>query len=233
MEIPKQLIKYIKLIAFVAAVFQADICYPQELNVTVSLPVYNGGLAALKDFIVQNTHHEKPDKNGSIGVVTVSYAINEQGKVENIKILRGINAQCDSEAVKVTKLITGWQPAVQFGKPVSVKVVMPVELYLEEDNRKEQTFTITGNVSNRANGNPIEGTLVLVKDTDIGAVTDKNGYYIIEAPGEEFELEFSSIGYSTKSEKIGKNRTINVELLPEDLIIDFSSKELKKDKRNN
>lgn len=224
MKILKQVIIYACIVTFAAAAFQADICNAQGLHVTVSLPAYNGGLSALKDFIEQNTHQTKSDKNSSIGVVTVNYLVNEQGKVKDIKILRGINAQCDSEAVRVTQLISGWQPAVQFGKPVSVKVVMPIEFYFNEDNRKEQTITITGNVSNKATGYPIEGTLVSAKGTSAGAMTDKDGYYRIEVPGEEFELEFSSIGYSTKSEKIKKNQTINVELLPEDLIIDFSSK---------
>jgi hypothetical protein len=35
------------------------------------------------------------------------------------------------------------------------------------------------------------------------------------------------MGYETKSEKVGKNRLINVELLIDDLIIDFSVNEFK------
>jgi TonB family protein len=203
-------------------------CFSQEFHGTVTTPVYTGGLSALKDFIAQNLSYPEDSKKENIsGVVTLSYIVNEKGKVENIKILRGIDTKCDSEAVRVTKLINGWQPAIQWGRTVSVKVIMPIEFNSENNNRNEQEITVTGYLSDKSNDKAIEGSLVLVKGTSVGAMTDKDGWYSIPVPGEEYELEFSSMGYETKSEKVGKNRLINVELLIDDLIIDFSVNEFK------
>lgn len=100
---------------------------------------------------------------------------------------------------------------------------MPIEFFLNDENIKEQKITVSGNVSNKVTGNPIEGALILVKGPNRGAITDKDGNFSIDVPGEAFELEFSSLGYGKSSEKIWKNRTINVELIPEDLVLDFSS----------
>jgi len=199
-------------------------CSAQEFHGTITTPVYPGALNTLKEFIMHNIRHpEDAKKEGVSGVVTVSYFVNEQGEVENIKILRGLDEKCNFEAVRVAQLIKGWQPAMQWEKPVSVKVIMPVEFQLGNNNRKIREFTVTGNISDRSNGKPLEGSLVVVKNSNIGAVTDKNGNYSILVPEEESELEIISIGYETKSEKVGINRIINVELLTQDFVIDFNS----------
>lgn len=203
-------------------------CLSQEFTGIVSGPVYNGGISALNEFIMENIMYpEESGKEGSSGVVTLSYIINEKGKVEDVKILRGINAKCDAEAIRVAQLINGWQPAVQLGKPVSVRVIMPVEFKSEKINQDEQEITVSGNVTDKSNGKPVEGTFVLVKGTNIGVIADKNGYYSVPVPGEESELEFSSIAHENKVERVGKNRIINVELLLHDITVDFNSNQLK------
>jgi TonB family protein len=203
-------------------------CISQEFTGIVAGPVYEGGITALNDFIKQNIVNPEESENAGIsGVVTLIYKVNEKGKVEDIKILRGINAKCDSEAIRVTQLISGWQPAFQWGKPVSVRVIMPVEFKSEKINQDEQKITVTGIVTDKSNGKPVEGTLVLVKGTNVGVITDKNGYYSVPVSAEESELEFSSIAHENKVEKVGKNRIINVELLMHDITVDFSSNQLK------
>jgi TonB family protein len=223
----KSFIQLLSLFSMVV-VLSFDNCFSQEFTGTVSGPAYDGGLSALNEFITSNiVFPEESGKTGISGVVTLSYIINDKGKIEDIKILRGINAKCDSEAIRVTQLITGWRPAIQWGKPVSVRVNMPVEFKSEKINNDKQEITITGNITDKVNGKPVEGTLVLVKGTNIGAITDKYGYYNIPVPGEESELEFSSIAHENKVEKVGKNRIINVELLMHDITVDFSSNQLK------
>jgi len=219
---------YLFCFLLIQVIYSYNICYAQEFHGSVSLPVYNGGLTALKEFILNNTQQPKESlKDGIRGIVTVSYTLTEKGKIENIKILRGINTEFDSEAVRVTNLIIGWKPAVQCGKPISVRLAMPVEFYLKENSTKEESVIVSGNVINKATGNPIEGTLIIVKGTNNGAITNEDGFYQISIPGEELELEYSSVGYGIKSQKIGENRTINVELIPDDIIVDFSSNQLK------
>jgi TonB family protein len=214
------LLIYLVLVVFI---INFSFNYAQEFHGSVMMPVYKGGLGTLKEFIVKNNHSviEGENKNCNKGVVTLKYTVNEKGSIENIKILRGISAEYDSEAVRIARLISGWNPAVQWGKEVSTNVIMPVEFCLKVDDTKIQT--LSGNVCNKVTGAPIEGTLVLVKGTNVGAITDKFGNYSLPAQSENSVLDFSSLGYSLKSEKVNKNHTINVELLPEDFIIEFPS----------
>ena len=208
--------KVCSLFAFTfLCIFNLNTNHAQELHFDFSKPIYNPGISALNEFITQNNNYRvDPGKNKNSGVVTVSYIINKDGNIEDIKILRGINAKYDSEAVRITKLIKGWKPARQMGKAVEHKVIMPIEFALD-DLKKEDSVIITGK--------PIEGAFVLVSGTSIGAVTNSTGLYSINITNEECELEFSSIGSQKKYEKVGKNRTINAELLTDYLWIDFSS----------
>ncbi len=70
---------------------------------------------------------------------------------------------------------------------------------------------ITGRVTNEA-GEPLAGVSVLVKGTAKGTATNANGVFTISVdPGET--LEFSFIGYKLTSVKVGKETTINMQLV--------------------
>lgn len=220
----KSKLPILSLILILLLLINSNVCFAQEFHGSVSTPVYNGGLKALKEFIVKNTQYSGvTDKDGITGIVTVAYTINKSGEIENIKILRGLNAKCDSEAIRMTRLITGWQAAVQWGKPISMRVTMPIEFKVKADAQKDNQVIVTGYVYDKATGKPLPGTLVIVKGTNIGAVSNDDGLYSISIPGENNELEYSSLGYGIKSEKVGLNHTLIVELVPENFALDFTA----------
>lgn len=211
-------------LAFLITTIISNTSYTQEFHGGVAIPSYNGGLKALKEFIVKNNQcNDMAIKGGTTGIVTVGYIINENGKIENIKILRGLNPKCDSEAVRITRLINGWQAGVQWGKTIRMQVAMPIEFNIKPDTQKDTAVVVSGYVWDKGNGKPVAGTLVIVKGTNIGAVTDNTGLYSISLPGQDYELEYNSLGYGIKSEKVGMNHFINVELIPENFNIDFSA----------
>ena len=63
------------------------------------------------------------------GKVFVEFIVNEQGEISNLKLLKGIGGGCDEEAVRVLKLIK-WKPGKQRGKPVKVRMVLPINFKL-------------------------------------------------------------------------------------------------------
>jgi protein TonB len=211
------------LLAIVIAFNQNEVLAQSEFHESTSLPIYPGGIKALKDFIAKNLHYpEEAKKAGISGIVQVIYLINKEGSVENIKVMKGISPECDNEAIRVTHLITGWKPAMQQGKPVNIMVSMPVEF---QSDKKLQPIVVTGKVTDKSNGMPLEGAFVIVKGTDIGTITNADGSYNLEVPGESQYLEFSSIGYGSKVGPIGNHSIINVELDKEYFIIDFNTLE--------
>jgi Ca-activated chloride channel family protein len=75
-----------------------------------------------------------------------------------------------------------------------------------------QTRTITGKVAD-SSGKPLAGVNTIVKGTNKGTVTDKQGNYKIEVvPGDKI-LQFSLTGFVTVNEKVDERSTINVIML--------------------
>jgi protein TonB len=64
-------------------------------------------------------------RNGIDGKVYVEFVVESTGKINQLKILKGIGAGCDEEAIRVLSLIN-WEPGKQRGIPVNVRMVMPV-----------------------------------------------------------------------------------------------------------
>ncbi|WP_035916914.1 SusC/RagA family TonB-linked outer membrane protein [Flavimarina sp. Hel_I_48] len=70
--------------------------------------------------------------------------------------------------------------------------------------------TVSGTVTD-ANGNPLPGASVLVKGTTIGAQTDFDGNYSIDAPGDA-TLVISYVGFQTQEIAINNQTAVNVSL---------------------
>jgi periplasmic protein TonB len=64
-------------------------------------------------------------RHGVAGKVFVEFVVDRNGKVNQIKVLKGIGAGCDEEAMRVLTL-PQWEPGKQRGRPVNVRMVMPV-----------------------------------------------------------------------------------------------------------
>jgi protein TonB len=193
----------------------------QDLHAQNLMPVYPGGLAAIKETIVSNLHYPEASlKAGISGTVLVNFTIDHAGEVQNIKVMQGISPECDAEAVRVTGLLKGWSPGVRNGKPVEITVSVPVEF---KSDKKVNPGTVSGRVTEKTSGNPVEGAFVIVKDTYVGSVTIEDGSYRIELPPESKDLIIFAVGYSSEEILIDFHSTINIELETEYQVLDFNA----------
>lgn len=91
-----------------------------------------GNLETFRDWVQQNLRYpETAAKNGIFGRVTIQFAVNSDGKVCDIKIIRGVAPSLDEEAVRTLQSSPLWIPAEQEGKHVKQQFVMPVVFSLE------------------------------------------------------------------------------------------------------
>ena len=91
------------------------------------LPEFPGGMAAWSKFLSKNLRYPSiAQENGVIGRVTVSFVVERNGEMSTIKVLRGIGAGCDEEAIRVIKKSPIWKPGMQNGKAVRVSYVIPI-----------------------------------------------------------------------------------------------------------
>ncbi len=73
-------------------------------------------------------------------------------------------------------------------------------------------INVSGKVTAQADGMGLPGVNVVVKGSNTGTVTDVNGNYNINAPGENDTLVFSSIGYTIQEVAVNGRTTIDVAL---------------------
>ena len=89
------------------------------------------GIANFYRSLSRNVKYPNQAKRmGTEGKVLVEFVVNKNGEPSDLKIIRGIGAGCDEEALRVLAL-TKWEPGKQRGKPVRVKMVMPLQFQLD------------------------------------------------------------------------------------------------------
>ena len=60
------------------------------------------------------------------GKVYVQFVVDKDGTLTDVKALKGIGAGCDEEAVRVIQEAPKWKPGKQRGRPVKVRMVLPI-----------------------------------------------------------------------------------------------------------
>lgn len=69
-------------------------------------------------------------RSGLDGRVIADFVVNEKGQVTQVNIMRGLDDEIDAQVMKVIKASPKWKPATIGGKPVSVRVSVPVDFKL-------------------------------------------------------------------------------------------------------
>jgi TonB family protein len=101
-------------------------------------PQYPGGDAARVDFLVKNIKYPKEAKKlGIEGKVFVSFVIQNTGAVTDVEVTKGIGGGCDEEAARVIKMMPNWKPGESKGKPVAVKVILPIKFGFDKKDQKK------------------------------------------------------------------------------------------------
>ncbi|MEM6320198.1 MAG: SusC/RagA family TonB-linked outer membrane protein [Bacteroidota bacterium] len=72
--------------------------------------------------------------------------------------------------------------------------------------------TISGTITDAANGEPLISATVVVAGTATGTITDFDGKYTMEVPADATQLEVSYTGYATQTVDIGNLSTVDVQL---------------------
>lgn len=83
-----------------------------------------------------------------------------------------------------------------------------------------QTVRITGTVTSSEDGLPIPGVSVVIKGTTIGAATNADGKYEINAGSDAQTLLFSFVGFKAQEVEIGGRAIIDVVLVSESLQVE-------------
>ncbi|HTX89487.1 MAG TPA: TonB family protein [Bacteroidales bacterium] len=95
-------------------------------------PSYPGGEEARIKFLQDNIKYPEEAKElGVQGKVFVTFVVEVDGSITDVKVLRGIGAGCDEEAIRVVKSMPKWVPGKQRGVPVRVQFNLPIKFTLQ------------------------------------------------------------------------------------------------------
>ena len=89
-------------------------------------PEYLGGYNEFLKFISEN--YKAPDVEGLSGVLKVTYVIEVNGRVTNIKVVQDVGGGAGDEAVRVLKSCPIWSPGEIDGERVRVKMELPITI---------------------------------------------------------------------------------------------------------
>lgn len=97
------------------------------------MPEYPGGIKALINKVAGDIKYPEEAKKDRIeGKVLVQFFVDIDGKITDQKVIRGIGYSCDEEALRVVKLLKPFKPGLEKGKPVIVKMVLPIVFKLKD-----------------------------------------------------------------------------------------------------
>lgn len=83
---------------------------------------------AMNQTIVENISYPETVLNANIsGKVYISFIITSYGEVEHVKVIRSVHPSIDNEAINLVKNVKIKSPALDDGKPVDLRVILPID----------------------------------------------------------------------------------------------------------
>lgn len=120
--------------------YKVNLDKPQDTTFTIyemadKSPEFYKGDDALPEFILENIEYPNVAKTQNIeGTVNLSFIVEANGYVSNVKVLKGVAGGCSDEAVRVVNLLR-FKPAEKGGKYVRYKTNYPITFNLKIVNK--------------------------------------------------------------------------------------------------
>jgi protein TonB len=90
-----------------------------------------GGYPAFYKYVGEKIKYPAQARRmGVEGKVFVEFVVNRDGSIVDVRVVKGIGAGCDEEAVRILQGAPSWTPGKQRGKPVRQKMVIPITFKL-------------------------------------------------------------------------------------------------------
>ena len=100
------------------------------------MPTFPGGARVQYQFLAMHLHYPLDAfKNHITGRVIVAFIVERNGKISNIRVLKGLGHGCDKEAMRVVSEMPKWIPGRIKGKAVRVRVTLPFLFNLQPKNK--------------------------------------------------------------------------------------------------
>jgi len=108
--------------------------------IVVDNPQFPGGTEAMHRFLQENIRFPAEAREQRIqGTVFVTFVVERDGRISNVRTLRGIGGGADEEAIRVVSMMPNWTPGKhEDGRPVRVQFNMPIRFTLADETPPAQ-----------------------------------------------------------------------------------------------
>lgn len=98
-------------------------------------PQYKGGITAFYAYLGKNVIYPINARRNFIqGTVYISFVVEKDGSLTDVKVARSPNEELSAEALKTVKNSPNWEPGLQYGRAVRVQYTVPVKFSLGSPN---------------------------------------------------------------------------------------------------
>ncbi|MFY0689184.1 MAG: TonB family protein [Cyclobacteriaceae bacterium] len=109
----------------------------QVYTVVDQIPEFEGGMTEFYKYVGSTiTYPKQARQAGTSGRVFVQFVVEKDGSVSNVQTVKGVSPELDTEAEKVIATSPNFQPGSVDGKPVRVRMVIPIVFALSDDNNQ-------------------------------------------------------------------------------------------------
>jgi TonB family protein len=92
---------------------------------------YDGGMPGLISYLSSNIRYPATAREQGIeGTTFVSFIIEKNGSISDVKVQKGFDEACDVESERVVKAMTNWKPAKHQGEIVRSRLTLPIKFKL-------------------------------------------------------------------------------------------------------
>jgi TonB family protein len=191
-------------------------------TVVEAQPEFEGGADAFYKYIMNEIRYPlQARRMGIEGRVDVEFVVGKDGILSDVKAIKGIGAGCDEEAVRVLQNAPAFKPGTQNGKPVFVRMVVPIvfklnqgeknpdnstkgAIIIEQIQQRNEKFKVDAQYANGGwtgtvydeQGEGLPGANIVAIGTTNGTTTGSDGTFTLKAD-QDADISVSFIGYET------------------------------------
>ena len=104
---------------------------PIKFTVVQKIPEFPGGWSAFMQWLTKNLKYPAAAQQQKVqGTVVVSFIVNKDGSVANVKVSTSVNPLLDNEALRVMKMMPKWKPGMDRNKVCRTMIAVPVVFQL-------------------------------------------------------------------------------------------------------
>jgi periplasmic protein TonB len=106
---------------------------PEFFVIVQDMPKFQGGgLDKFRNWVQSSIEYPKiAMENGISGTVYANFIVNQNGELVKLIIVRSVESSLDNEVIRTMSSSPKWEPGRQRGKPVNVRMTIPIKFVLQ------------------------------------------------------------------------------------------------------